>query len=250
MLNVVIPMAGDGIRFKNAGYTTNKPFIKLNNKPMILDIINNLLYDYNDSVRLILICKKEYELQLKELLDKNKLSCISEIVIIGIDYTTDGPACTVRLAEKFIDSHEPLLIANSDQIIHDFNLEEMINYTSKMNASGCIPCFHHNDKRWSYVKISDRYITEVKEKQPISEFATCGLYYFKHGHNFISASDEMIYAHDTVNNEYYCGPTYNYMIDNGLSIVPYLVNEMYGLGTPEDFQWYQKNILKITPVVG
>lgn len=35
MLNIVIPMAGRGSRFANAGYKMPKPLIDVNGKPMI-----------------------------------------------------------------------------------------------------------------------------------------------------------------------------------------------------------------------
>ena len=45
MLNIVIPMAGAGSRFKVAGYIEPKPLIKIKGIPMIQIVINNLTPD-------------------------------------------------------------------------------------------------------------------------------------------------------------------------------------------------------------
>jgi hypothetical protein len=81
-------------------------------------------------------------------------------------------------------------------------------------------------------------VTEVREKQAISEFATVGIYYFKSGRDFVNAAREMIKLGDRVNGEFYTCPTYNYLIQNKLTIGFYLLspNRMHGIGTPEDLQ--------------
>ena len=57
MINVLIPMAGRGSRFIEAGITTPKPFIDVLGKPMIARVIDNLNCD---NARFILIIRSEH----------------------------------------------------------------------------------------------------------------------------------------------------------------------------------------------
>jgi len=55
-MNVIIPMAGRGKRFEDAGYSFPKPLIDVNGKPMIQIIIENL----NLTAKHIFICQEEH----------------------------------------------------------------------------------------------------------------------------------------------------------------------------------------------
>ena len=46
-LNILIPMAGAGTRFQQAGYTFPKPLIEINGKPMIQLVVENLNVEAN-----------------------------------------------------------------------------------------------------------------------------------------------------------------------------------------------------------
>ena len=78
------------------------------------------------------------------------------------------------------------------------------------------------------------------EKQPISEHATVGIYWYKKGSKFVECAEAMIGKNDRVNNEFYFAPTYNYLIMENGKVGPYFVNEFNGLGTPEDLEEFLK----------
>jgi dTDP-glucose pyrophosphorylase len=75
-------------------------------------------------------------------------------------------------------------------------------------------------------------VTRVAEKDPISDWATVGYYYYKDGRVFESAVDQMIRQNDRVNNEFYTCPAYNHVVNR--RIKAFEVAHMQGLGTPED----------------
>ena len=56
MLNIVIPMAGAGSRFADAGYKDPKPLIPIHGRPMIQVVIENLTPAVPH--RFIFICQK------------------------------------------------------------------------------------------------------------------------------------------------------------------------------------------------
>ena len=130
-INVLIPMAGAGSRFSNAGYTFPKPLIEVNGKPMIELVIDNLNIDAN----FIYIVSKEHrkKYNLDSLLNLITPNCS----IIETEGLTEGAACTTLLAEKLINSETPLLIVNSDQFI-EWDSVKTIEKMLESNSSGCI----------------------------------------------------------------------------------------------------------------
>ncbi len=241
MINIVIPMAGQGSRFAKAGYEKPKPFIDVDGKPMIVRVLENLAYP---DARYILIARKEHMEKEAELVAQIEKEF--NVIFIPIDKLTEGTACTVLYARKYINNEEPLLIANSDQIV-DMNIADFIDDCKNRNLDGSILTFidEHRDPKWSFAKLDkNNLVTEVKEKVVISEFATVGIYLYAKGKDFVNASVDMIIENDRVNNEFYTCPTYNYVIKDGSKIGVYNIEfeQMHGIGTPEDLNIYLKKI--------
>lgn len=239
VINIVIPMAGLGSRFSQAGYKNPKPFIDVNGKPMIERVLDNLSAP---DVRFILLVRKEHEVDYSEYIDSIRKKYNS--IIFPISGLTQGTACTVLLARHLINDNTPIVVANSDQII-DINFVDFINDAISRNLDGSIITFTNPDKdpKWSYAKVDDDlFVTEVQEKKAISEFATVGVYYFKKGFEFVESAIDMILNQDTVNGEYYTCPVYNYLIKKKLRISIYNLNtnQMHGIGTPQDLDIYLK----------
>lgn len=241
MLNIVIPMAGAGSRFTNAGYKKSKPFIDVYGKPMIECVLDNL---YIENARFILILRLEHLEVEKENIErlKQQYNC----TFITVDKLTEGAACTILLACEHINTDDALLLANSDQIV-EMNISDYVNDSQQRDLDGSILTFYSDHPKWSYAKLDDNgMVTEVKEKQPISKHATVGLYYFEKGKDFVNSAVKMIANNDRVNNEFYTAPAYNYAISNEKKIGIYEIKEaqMFGLGTPEDLDGYIKHLEK------
>lgn len=237
MINVLIPMAGAGSRFSKAGFTKPKPFIDVAGKPMIVRVLENLALP---DARYILVARREHVQAEAALVREIKNNY--QATFVQIDGLTEGTACTVLHARKLINNDIPLLIANSDQIV-DFNPLEFTDDCLKRNLDGSILTFEDaaRDPKWSFARIgSDGLVEEVKEKQPISDIATVGIYLFKRGADFVEAAIEMMLQQDRVNSEYYTCPTYNYLIQERKRIGIYNVSSkaMHGIGTPEDLEAY------------
>ena len=84
-------------------------------------------------------------------------------------------------------------------------------------------------------------VTEVAEKDPISNIATCGIYWYRRGSDFVKYADQMIEKNIRVNNEFYIAPVYNELIGDGKKLIPFFVHSMWGIGTPEDLNYYLEN---------
>jgi NDP-sugar pyrophosphorylase family protein len=235
MIDIIIPMSGRGKRFADVGYKDPKPFIKIKNKTLIEIVINNL--HLKEDHRFIFICLKDMLDLYSEEFEKVTQNCNKEI--ITINEITQGAACTVLKAKNLIGKNE-LFIANCDQLITDpYYMDNSLQFFRKRNADGGIICFLNDSPKWSYVRFNGNTIREVIEKQVISNLATVGIYYYKQGSMFVEAAENMIANNIRVNNEFYVAPAYNGMIVENKKIVPFIINEMHGLGTPEDLKIYE-----------
>lgn len=240
-LNVLIPMAGEGSRFSKAGYTFPKPLVEVFGKPMIQLVIENLNIDAN----FIFIIRKEHDKKfgIKSLLNQ----IVPECEIVDVDTLTDGAACTTLLAKEFIDNDQELLIANSDQYV----VWDSCEFYHSMNSeylSGGILTFENNHPKWSYVKLDENNnVTEVKEKEVISNQATIGIYHWSKGSDYVKYAEQMISkdirygSNFNGKGEFYVAPVYNEAILDGKVFKTYGVKKMFGLGTPEDLNYFLEN---------
>lgn len=234
MLNIVLPIAGRGSRFAEAGYTLPKPLIPVHGKPMIEVVVNNVRP--RDSHRFIFVALQEHldQLGMRDTLERIAPGCS----VVPVRQITQGAACTVLLARHLIDSDAPLMIANSDQWV-DIDINAYLEVLRCSDADGLIMTMWAHDPKWSFVGFDERgQVSRVVEKQVISDEATVGIYNFRHGRDFVASADAMIAADCRVNGEFYVAPTYNVMLASGGRIVIHNVgserNGMYGLGIPAD----------------
>lgn len=233
-ITIVIPMAGNGSRFATAGYMDPKPLIPVHGKPMISWVVDNLAVT---GARFVFIIRADYPASCKEYLRSIAPDCS----IIVVHKVTEGAACTVLLAKNQINNDTPLLIANSDQFI-EFNAGEFVQSFLSSDADGKISTFDGDrNPKWSYAAIKDGYVTEVREKDPFSDHATTGVYMWKRGSDFVKFAEQMISKNIRVNNEFYTVPVYNEAIADGLKITIEDCKRMWGLGVPEDLEYFLTN---------
>jgi len=231
-LNVLIPMAGSGNRFQQAGYTFPKPLIDVDGNPMIQVVVENLNIDAN----YIYVVQKSHreKYNLDTLLNLITPNC----KIVEVDGITEGAACTALLAKEYIDNDNPLFFANSDQFV-EWDSNEFFYKMNENDCDGGIVSFRATHPKWSFVKVDGNgFVTEVAEKNPISDIATVGFYYWKNGSDFVKYAEEMIEKDIRVNNEFYVCPVFNQAIEDGKQIRTFNIPKMWGLGTPEDLNNY------------
>lgn len=241
VLNIVLPMAGEGSRFVQAGFKKPKPFIDVDGEPMVTKVLKNLFFE---GAHFYLIAKSEHLAAESPLV--KRISNEFPVTFIPIERKTEGSACTVLYARKYINNNTPLLIANSDQIV-DMNIKTFIDDSFTRKLDGSILTFEDKElsPKWSFAKIGpDNLVVSVKEKEAISKFATVGIYLFMKGSYFVASALDMIIQNERVNNEFYTCPVYNYMIREGKKIGIFNIpaNSMHGLGTPKDLETYLQAI--------
>jgi dTDP-glucose pyrophosphorylase len=234
MLNIVIPMAGAGSRFRVAGYTDPKPLIQVHGCPMIELVIRNLTPMARH--RFIFICQNE---DIKKYgLDKKLSEWAPNCIVVKLNGLTEGAACTVLAAKPWIDNQCPLMIANADQFI-DADINQYLGIFDRTSIDGLIMTMRASDPKWSFVGLdSEGFVSRVVEKEVISDEATVGIYNFRQGQSFVGAAEAMIANNERVNGEFYVAPTYNRLIADGYKVGIQNVGKvgagMHGLGTPND----------------
>ncbi len=231
-LNVLIPMAGAGSRFAQAGYTFPKPLIEVKGKPMIQLIVENLNIEAN---YIFIVQKEHYEqYNLKYLLNLIAPDC----KIVQVEGVTEGAACTTLLAKEFIDNDQPLLMANSDQFI-EWNSNEAMYAFSADEIDGGILTFKATHPKWSYVKLNESgFVSEVAEKRVISDNATVGVYFWKHGSDYVKYAEQMIEKNIRTNNEFYVCPVFNEAVGDNKKIRIKQIERMWGIGDPESLKYF------------
>jgi HAD superfamily hydrolase (TIGR01509 family) len=242
-LRIVIPMAGEGSRFKQAGYTISKPLIPIQDKPMIMWVLDNLRSKNPEVQKRI-----EYHLIVRSQA-MDELKDLSGVVLHPIQSLTDGAACTVlTIREELLKDNNPLLMANSDQYL-EWDFDAFLEMCVNPGYDGCISTFYNpdsNDTKWSFAQVDKNgLVTKVAEKEYIGPNATTGLYYWQDGSKFVQYADEMIEKNERVKNEFYVCPVYNYLMRDGGKIRVSDCKKMWGLGIPEDLDYFKKHYLHL-----
>lgn len=230
---VLVLMAGNGTRFSKAGYTAPKPLIEFLGKTMIEHVLDSVPLDAD----YIFIVQQNHidEFKIDEKLRTIKANAI--IVSTG-GGVTEGAACSALLVKEHLNNDRPLFLLNSDNIL-DWDAVKVTNDYLTSESDGFIAVFQDTDPKWSFAKLDENgHVTQVAEKNPISDLATAGLYGWKKGSSFVKAAEQMIAKNIRVNNEFYVAPVYNENVLMGEKITVGFVDKMHGVGTPEDLNIY------------
>jgi dTDP-glucose pyrophosphorylase len=232
MLTIVIPMAGRGSRFADAGYDLPKPLLPVHGVPMIELVVANLRP--STPARFVFLCQREARLR----------AIAPGCAVVPVDGITEGAACTVLLAEHEIDPGDALVIANSDQWV-DVDIDAHLSLLEADDLDGLIMTMFADHPKWSYAMLGDDdRVCKVVEKEVVSPEATVGIYAFRRGRDFVRAARAMIAADERVNGEFYVAPVYNAQIAGG-GVVGYdnvgaVDDGVWGLGVPEDLEAFRR----------
>ncbi len=244
MITIVVPLGGTGKSFKDKDYTFPKPLIEIHGNPMIQWVIQNLWL--NQQHRFIFVVRQEdiAAYNLAAVLELLAPGC--EIVVMS--QPTLGAACSVLLTIDHINNDDPLLIANGDQYILG-SIQAGVDHFVKHRWDGGVFTFESVHPRWSFVKLEEGCVVEATEKRPISRHATCGLYYFRKGSDFVQAAMSMIRKQGTIGDQYFVCPAYNELVlaRKKIGVFPVANDHFFPLGTPEDikeFETYVKSTKK------
>ena len=232
-------MAGLGSRLPISVYKTIKPLIPINGTAMIRLVVDSLNLDG----RYIFIYRRdEYSTELEKVVGELEIP----VEIVVVEELTKGPADTCLAASELINNDSELVIANADQIMW-WNSNQFLSSARSEGLDGVIVTYSSTSERNSFARLSrNGLVTEVREKEVISEIALAGIHYWRKGKDFIRSAEKMISEGRYALGEFYVGPTYNLMIESGAKIGIYHIPgyQHNPVGIPEDLEKYKEKICK------
>ena len=230
-LNIVMPMAGLGSRFRDAGYKQPKPLIDVLGRPMYAWATESL--PLNKSTRLIFILLASQPECPELTRDIQQRYAKHSPIVVTVPELTAGQAITVLRAKEFINNDEPLLIHNADTA---FDVDHAwVESAWRDKLDGALLVFNSNEKRWSFSRENAAgFVDEVREKEVISPWASTGTYWFRRGADFVRMAESRLNSGRREAAEYYVGPLYNDMIATGSKVKNFPIRKLYCFGTPDD----------------
>lgn len=238
MINIVIPMAGAGSRFKIAGYDLPKPFIDVKGRMMIEYVLDGIqIPDANYT----LIIQEEFHKTNQDKLDF--LSKKYGVNFVAVEKLTQGASCTALAAHELINNKDMVVFVDSDNFFDNNVFKQFISDAINRKLDGSLLTFATQDSRFSFAKTDENgFVVKTAEKEPISNHAITGVYMFAHGSDFVKCAINMMIYGDRSKNEYYMSNVYNWAIKSGLKIGVYDINEndWVCVGTPEQLNDFIK----------
>jgi len=242
-MQLIIPMSGIGKRFSSAGYTTPKPLIEVDGKPMIEHVVE--LFSGVENVTFIINDLHNSTTDMNKILRRIKPSCKIFEVPCG---SKAGPVDVVASIFDKINDHEEVIVSYCDYgAVWSFNA--FLENARQTNAAGSIACyrgFHPHmlgSDNYAFVREQNGVMLEIKEKEPftdkrMNEYASNGTYYFRSGSILKKYFSKLIESGKTVNGEYYVSLVYNLMVQDSLRVNVFEVSKMLQWGTPYDLEIY------------
>lgn len=229
MVQLVIPMAGLGARFRDVGYQTRKPFILVDGRPMVRRVLETMRVPEESTV---LVCLKEDEYRTR--------SVFPRATVVPIEYDPNGTACSVLHAVPYLNPDESVLVANSDQIVR-WDPEAFYAATEQHGANGALLTFEETEgsPKWSFIEpgLLHPHVFRVVAKKAVSSIGVVGVYWYRTAEIMMNAITSMIDADDRTKGEFYLCPSFNYI---GGAVIYVPCESMEGVGTPEDLDAYRR----------
>lgn len=235
-MNFLITMAGEGRRFREAGYTEPKMLIEAKGKTLLEWSVDSL--PLHLCSRLIFVGQQSHEeaFQLSGKIISIYGNSVNSLHFKFIDKLTRGQAETAFLAKHLIDPSQPLLIFNIDTQFASSSLEKNLK---RKNIDGVLGAFYSTEPRFSFAALNDdSFVTKTAEKVVISSNALTGLYHFTNPQDFFEAVESAFIKNETTKGEFYIAPLYNYLIGKGRRLIVDMADEVNILGTPEELHLF------------
>lgn len=242
-INVVIPMAGAGSRFKVAGYDIPKPFIEFNGKMMIEHVLSSF-----ERIRAVytLVLQEKFLAEQKEEL--KLLNTKYNVQFVTVPKLTMGAAITALAAHKQINPDYDIIFADSDNIFNSSDIFNFVHHARSNELAGALLTVNSDKPCFSYASIDDSgFLLETKEKEVISNHAITGVYYFNNLEYFKDAVIDLVVESDLSKGEFYMSNVFNHLKKINSKIGVFDIEKFDCVGTPEQLNEYieRSNCAKI-----
>ena len=239
-LHIVMPMAGEGSRFLNEGWTTPKPLIELNGQPLFKHAISSVT-DKDIQMKYSFIVRQEHI--DKYQIDKGIRSFLPEANLFSVVKTTRGAVETCLIAENAIADDDAVIVMDCDLEFRSKKfieiIKQILNKPIEEATGGALVSFESNEPRYSYAALGeDGFVARTAEKEVISNHALCGAYFFASGRRFKQIAHLLLAETAFTKPEYYVSLLFNYLLKDGEKVWLAPMEEYYSYGTPEELKRY------------
>lgn len=239
----LIPMAGAGQRFVDAGYRPPKPLIDVGGVPMIVRAARSL----PEPDLWIFVCRSEHVRDAA--IDRELKKLFSPAIVITVDHLTEGQACTCLLARGELRPDDVLTIGACDNAM-TWQPAAFTTAMARPSADFLVWTFRRNPavlqdpRMYGWVKTNATGgVTGVSVKVPISDtpmndHAVIGAFTFRRADLFLNSCDDMIRANSRIKNEFYVDQAVNFALARGAAGEAFEVDRYICWGTPRDLETY------------
>lgn len=235
-LHIIMPMAGEGSRFAKAGWKTPKPLIELKGIPLFQRAISSVAIDGVDMKYSFIVRQEHIDNQHIDQLIKNILP---EARIFSVKKTTRGAVETCLVAEAGIDDDDAIVVMDCDLEFRSIAYNKLVSDALSVPAGeadgGALVSFESDNPRYSYAQVDDQgCVIRTAEKEPISNHALCGAYFFGSGKDFKRIAHQLLDDGTHGKAEFYVSLLYNYLLAEGKTVRLAMMEEYHSYGTPEE----------------
>lgn len=233
----VLPMAGQGSRFRMVGYTTPKPFLPIDETPMMvaaLDCIPN-----TSSLRVV---------GLRENPDPTPY--VPDADVLLLDAVTDGQATTVMKAIEDIPDKTPLIVTACDNGAL-YSANRLAVWMCNPTVDAVVWAFRgdtHPTSRWNpnayaWLDVDDEMrLQAVSVKKQFvdrpNRYCIIGTMFFRRTGDYKKAYATCREREIRTNGEYYVDNLLQPMLEEGKQIIVFPVDHYLCWGTPNDYETF------------
>ena len=239
-LHIIMPMAGEGSRFAKAGWTTPKPLIELRGVPLFQRAIGSVALPGVEMKYSFIVRQEHID---KQHIDRMIQDILPEARIFSVLKTTRGAVETCLVAEAAIDDDDAVVVMDCDLEFRSVGYNQLVSKALSLPADeadgGALVSFESDNPRYSYALVDDGgRVLRTAEKEPISNHALCGAYFFGSGKDFKRIAHQLLDDGTHGKAEFYVSLLYNYLLAEGKIVRLATMEEYYSYGTPEELKNY------------
>lgn len=239
-LHIIMPMAGEGSRFAKAGWTTPKPLIELRGVPLFQRAIGSVALPGVEMKYSFVVRQEHID---NQHIDRMIQDILPEARIFSVLKTTRGAVETCLVAEAAIDDDDAVVVMDCDLEFRSVGYNQLVSKALSLPADeadgGALVSFESDNPRYSYALVDDDgRVLRTAEKEPISNHALCGAYFFGSGKDFKRIAHQLLDDGTHGKAEFYVSLLYNYLLAEGKIVRLATMEEYYSYGTPEELKNY------------
>lgn len=239
---VMVPMAGLGTRFAQAGYSEPKPMIEVSGDPMVVQATRQL----PNAERRVFVQRRDLKghMSVSAMLRDRFPGCC----LVDLESLTEGQACSCLLAMNHVDAVKPLTIGACDN--------GATFSTSRLNAmlsddtvdvivwvARGYPGAARRPNQYGWVNEQQGRVLSVSVKQPLADPANdpviLGTFTFRRSADFVRAANAMITRDGRIRGEFYVDNCINDAVALGLNCRIFEVDHYLCWGTPDDLRTFE-----------